>query len=88
VLPVESSLIQQVLQDASPIGGHTGVTRTLARISAQFFWPKIRIDIQKFIVECVICQQAKHLNTLPRRLLQPLHIPNQVWEDVTIYGIY
>lgn len=62
VLPVESSLINQVLQEyhTSPIGGHAGITRTMARISAEFYWPKMRVDIQKFISECAICQQAKH----------------------------
>lgn len=86
VLPVESPLIQQVLKEyhASQIGGHAGITRTLARFSAQFYWPKMRADIQKFIEECMICQQAKHLNSLPAGLLQPLPIPNQVWEDVTM----
>lgn len=48
------------------------------------YWPKMRNDIQKFVEECVICQQAKHLNSLPAGLLQPLPIPTQVWEDISM----
>jgi hypothetical protein len=86
VLPVDSSLIQQVLQEyhASPIGGHAGITRTMARISAEFYWPNMKSAVHKFITECLICQQAKHMTTLPAGLLQPLPIPTQVWEDVTM----
>lgn len=86
VLPVDSSLIQQVLQEfhASPIGGHAGITRTMARISAEFYWPNMKTAVHKFITECLICQQAKHMTTLPAGLLQPLPIPTQVWEDVTM----
>ena len=67
VMPAESPLIQQILTEyhSSPIGGHVGITRTTICISAQFYWPNMRKDVQKFIAECVICQQAKHLNTLP-----------------------
>lgn len=65
---------------ASPIGGHTGITRTMA----QFYWPKMKDDIKSFVQHCIICQQAKAVNSLPASLLQPLPIPKQVWEDVAM----
>lgn len=41
VVPGQSPIIQQILTEYhnSPIGGHAGVTKSIARISAQFYWP-------------------------------------------------
>ncbi|WVZ05912.1 hypothetical protein V8G54_019258 [Vigna mungo] len=66
------------------VGGHAGTTRTTARIGAQFYWPRMREDIRKYIKECVICQQAKVSQSLPTSLLQPLPIPNIIWEDIAM----
>ncbi|KAJ1443189.1 Chromo-like domain superfamily [Sesbania bispinosa] len=63
MVPNDHTLINMILAEfhASKVGGHAGTTRTSARIGAQFYWPKMRADIRKFIKECVICQQAKYL---------------------------
>jgi hypothetical protein len=57
-------------------------------------WPKFRhnfigllwrrIYLNLHVQNCVVCQQAKTTNTLHARLLQPLPIPSQVWEDVAM----
>jgi len=44
----------------------------------------MREDIKEYVQQCVICQQAKTINTSPAGLLQPLPIPNQVWEDIAM----
>jgi hypothetical protein len=80
MIPPEKELIEKLLQEfhSSPIGGHAGITRTMARLKAQFYWPKMQEDVKAFVQRCVICQQAKTSNTLPAGLLQPLPIPQQV----------
>ncbi|MCH79841.1 retrotransposon protein, partial [Trifolium medium] len=86
VVPSKETLIQQVLYEfhTSPIGGHAGMTRTLARIKSQFYWPAMKKDIFDYVQNCMVCQQAKTTNTLPAGLLQPLPIPSQVWEDIAM----
>lgn len=86
VIPSDDGTIQMILQEfhSSPIGGHAGITRTLARVKAQFYWPKMQEHIKAFVHKCLICQQAKVSNTLPAGLLQPLPITHQVWEDVAM----
>ncbi|MCI36826.1 hypothetical protein A2U01_0058049, partial [Trifolium medium] len=86
VIPTNNNIIQKILYEyySSPIGGHAGITRTLARLSSQFYWPKMRDDVRTYIQQCTICQQAKTTNTLPAGLLQPLPIPQQVWEDIAM----
>jgi len=41
-------------------------------------------DIKEYVQNCLICQQAKTQTVLPQRLLQPLPIPEQIWEDLAM----
>lgn len=86
VVPQQPELITSILKEyhSSPIGGHSGISRTKARIARQFYWPSMNKDIRVFLSECLTCQQAKSSNTVPAGLLQPLPIPFQVWEDVAM----
>ncbi|WVY92793.1 hypothetical protein V8G54_031881 [Vigna mungo] len=64
--------------------GHAGYTRTLAKIASQFHWSSMHDDIKKFVKQCLVCQQAKMTNTVLVELLQPLHVPNLIWEDLAM----
>ena len=66
------------------MGGHSGVAKTMARVCSQFHWPCMQQDIRQYVQHCSICQQAKTETTHPAGLLQPLPIPNQVWEDIAL----
>ena len=79
-------LIQTILNEfhSSVIGGHAGVSRTLARIMTQFYWKGMAQDIKTYIQQYLVCQQAKTATALPAGLLQPLPIPNQIWEDLAM----
>ena len=41
-------------------------------------------DIQNFIAECEICQRNKGETVKTPGLLQPLPIPNQRWEEISM----
>jgi len=86
VVPTQHPLIQTILQElhSSPIGGHSGIARTLARVSSQFYWPGMAQDVKAYVQHCLICQQAKSSTTSPAGLLQPLPIPQQIWEDLAM----
>jgi hypothetical protein len=86
VVPKSPHIVNQILLEyhASPVGGHSGLQRTKARICQQFFWPHMTKDITKFVTECLTCQQAKSSTALPVGLLQPLPIPLQIWEDIAM----
>ena len=38
-------------------------------------------DVEEFVKQCQVCQQAKHELTHPAGLLQPLPIPQGAWKD-------
>ena len=68
----------------TPIGGHAGVLKTHKRLSANFTWDSMRKDISSFIADCMICQQTKYSTQKLAGLLQPLPLPTQIWEDLSL----
>lgn len=75
--------IMQVLHD-SGLGGHSGMAATYSRIKSLFAWPHLKQIVQKYVQQCVVCQQAKVEHTKLPGLLQPLPVPTQAWEVISL----
>ncbi|CAL1391412.1 unnamed protein product [Linum trigynum] len=86
VIPPNSPLVQQLMREfhSTPAGGHSGILRTQKRLAAQFYWPGMLKDVQSFVNACDVCNRAKAQTLTPAGLLQPLPIPTQVWEDISM----
>lgn len=69
---------------SSPIGGHSGAKAAFHRVKRLFCWKGIRSDVNDFVRQCSICQQAKHELLHSPGLLQPLPIPAGAWTDLTM----
>jgi len=69
---------------ASPMGGHSGTKATYHRLKNLFYWKGLKSDVESFVKQCQIFQQAKHENTHPASLLQPLPIPQGAWQDISL----
>ena len=39
--------------------GHKGVTKTYNRICQKFFWENMKVDVHKYIQDCLQCQIKK-----------------------------
>ena len=61
-----------------------GFFRTYKRIAAILYWEGLKSDVQQFVAYCEVCQSKKRQAMSPAGLLQPLPIPNQVWEDISM----
>jgi hypothetical protein len=81
-----SQLKQKVLLElhTSPVGGHSGFLKTYHRVKKDFFWDGLKTDVQRFVVECLVFQQNKVETIKTPGLLQPLAIPSQRWEEVSM----
>ena len=86
VLPKGSSLLPSLLHDYhySLVGGHSGFLRTYKRVASKVYWKGMKNDIKSFVEKCAICQQNKYQALSPSGLLQPLPIPHQIWDDVSM----
>ncbi|WVZ09002.1 hypothetical protein V8G54_022348 [Vigna mungo] len=82
----KSKFISLLLREfhETPIGGHVGVSKTLKRLSANFYWASMAKDVKASVSECNVCQQTKHSTKRPGGLLHPLPIPTGVWEDISL----
>lgn len=86
LISAHSNLKQKLLHEfhATPIAGHAGIERTFLRLGANFFWHGMRADVKQFVATCTVCQTVKHSTAAPYGLLQPLEIPDRIWEDLTM----
>ena len=86
VVPRVSEIRKKLLAEFhdSKLAGHSGVLRTYKRLAQQFYWPNMYKDVQDYVSTCAICQKTKSEALAPAGLLQPLPIPCQVWDDITL----
>ncbi|KAJ0096088.1 hypothetical protein Patl1_15363 [Pistacia atlantica] len=82
----DKELRQQLLIEfhSSPLGGHGGIRKSMSRLSLNFYWQGLACDVQEFVQKNHVCQQAKYQARAPVGLLQPLLVPNQIWEEVAL----
>lgn len=86
VIPADSPSIPVLLEEfhSTPMGGHSGFLRTYRRLAANIYWTGMQKRIRDFVRACDVCQRQKYAATTPGGLLQPLPIPNAIWEDLSI----
>jgi len=69
---------------APPYAGHRGILATTQALERCFFWPNIHKDIEAYVREYMVCQKVKFDRHKAPGLLQPLPIPNEPWESITM----
>lgn len=65
-------------------GAHAGYHRSYNRIASTYYWPGMSREIKKYTETCDICQKAKPRRHGPVGLLQPIPIPQQPFDVVTM----
>lgn len=47
-----------------------------------FNWPGLKRAVNKFVVECEVCQKQNYEAIHSSGLIQPLPIPSDIWQDI------
>ena len=63
--------------------GHFGVLKTKDLLSGHFYWPKMKVDVERICANCVACKQAKSTSK-PHGLYQALPVPSSPWTDISM----
>ena len=86
VIPDDRALKTRILYELhdNRLAGHMGITKTEELVTRLFSWKGIREDITAYVNDCVVCQLSKTATSAPPGLLQPIPIPNNRWECVTM----
>jgi len=63
--------------------GHRGRDKMVEILQRNYFWPNLSRTVQEYCNTCPTCKCTKPDNQAPSGLLQPLPIPDQVFEVVS-----
>lgn len=75
--------IMYEMHDA-PYSGHVGVRKTTKLVQRMYWWPGLTADVDSYVKACHSCQRTKVVQKKPGGLLQPLPIPNEPWESISM----
>jgi hypothetical protein len=85
-IPKSSDLRFLLLHDFhdAAIAGHLGFDKTYAALHRVAFWLNMSVDTHRYVESCSSCQHNKVVHRLPAGLLQPLEVPEQHWDTVSM----
>lgn len=85
ILVIPTTLVNQILKSyhESPIGGHTGISRTIHKLQNKYYWPTLTKDTTQYIKSCHNCQINKKMNGKPIGQLQPITLSERPLDRVT-----
>ena len=75
--------IMQALHEL-PLGGYSSEQNTYVRVKGMFYWPRMKIEVKEFVLECDVRKRCKTELVPYLGLLQPLPIPEQAWLSVSM----
>jgi hypothetical protein len=65
------------------LAGHFGHDKTFVKLSESYFWLGMRVDVNRFVDICRVCQHSKGRKQ-NAGFYQPLPIPERPWEAISM----
>ena len=86
VIYVPQGLVRQVLYHAhdAPVAAHYGIKKTAWKVSQNFYWPGMTIDIRDYVRSCKECQFRKTPTTAKHSPQSSLPIPPSIFHTLAI----
>ncbi|KAI5350206.1 PREDICTED: Transposon [Prunus dulcis] len=79
-IPEDSDRLQWIREaHTSKVAGHFGVEKTLWNVRRYMYWPKMHLDVSRYLRGCVLCNTSKPSNR-KLGLYLPLPVPTRPWE--------
>jgi hypothetical protein len=63
---------------------HPGKAKTRQVIRSRYYWDSWKLDVDRYVDNCLVCQRTKTRRDLPPGLLQPLPIPDRPWQHISM----
>jgi len=82
-IPALRQQLLQLFHDLA-MGGHSGMKVNKKRLASILYWKGMSKDVRNYVRACVVCQRNKPNLTALAGLLQPLPIPEAIWEDISM----
>jgi transposase InsO family protein len=85
-VPADEELQAKILRHYHdhPAAGHPGRAATYELVSRDYWWPKMRHTIARYLRNCDTCARIKPARHAPYGFLKPLPIPQRRWELVSM----
>jgi hypothetical protein len=64
--------------------GHPGRDNTRAILARQFFWPRMYLDVRRFVRNCDACGANTPWRDRQQGFLKPLLVPDRIWSEISI----
>ncbi|CAN6718668.1 unnamed protein product [Malus baccata var. baccata] len=89
-VPNNEELKKEILDEAhcSAYAMHPGGTKMYHTIRPFYYWPCMKREIAEYVCRCIVCQQVKAERKKPFGRMQPLHVPQWKWENITMDFVY
>ena len=81
-LDVQTQILMQ--HHDSTAAGHLGSAKLRESVQRFFHWPGMKATVDEYVRTCDPCQHSKSSNQPPGGLLQPLPIPQERWEHISM----
>ncbi|GJP45521.1 hypothetical protein CLOM_g4910 [Closterium sp. NIES-68] len=84
--PAHVAAIQLLFEEYHDVlyARHFDSNKTLAGIAKHYYWPHLADDVQNFVTSCDTCQRMKSSKQKKTGRLQPLPVPEQPWQVVSM----
>ncbi len=66
-LIVPHSLVYLAIQHAHELSGQLGQKKTINKAEELYYWPNLKVDVCKYVKECVTCQRFKRSSDLQQQ---------------------
>ncbi len=64
--------------------GHPGIEKTKELVLREYWWPKMKKDVENYIRACETCQRTKSSTQAKAVPLHPNAIPSRPWTHISV----